>query len=157
MCPPQPLSALKTHESEANARWGRRGGERSDAWMARESRGWMAEDQGARRDVPVRVGFVHPSLRQPQRLPRLPMAEATADGGPRPNPPRTPPNARRGWGFGGGCRHRRIGRPFDAEQVAWAFLRILCPRNRLVPIWTAPLSFYWVLLCDILEFRVLAA
>lgn len=59
----------------------------------------MVEDQGARRDVPVRVGVVHLGVRRHRGVPHLAVAEAPADGGPCTRPPGAPSQARRRRGF----------------------------------------------------------
>lgn len=66
----------------------------------------MAEDEGARGDVPLRVGVVHPGLRWTRRLLGLPVAQAPAHRGPRPRPAAAPPEARRGRGIAVGRRRR---------------------------------------------------
>lgn len=68
----------------------------------------MAEDEGARGDVSLRVGVVHPGLRWTRRLPGLPVAQAPAHRGPRPRPAAAPPEARRGRGIAVGRRSASV-------------------------------------------------
>lgn len=64
----------------------------------------MEEDQGARGDLPLRLGVLHPRLRRAGRVHSLALEEAPADGGSGASLAGAAPKARRG----GGLRRQRL-------------------------------------------------